>query len=72
MTATNELVGRRVRVLAWYDYAPLIAACGKPVRPEGTITHVSGLSSDAAVSVQLDRHAGGFYTFKLSDVEILP
>jgi hypothetical protein len=70
MTPTNELVGRRVRVIAWYDHAPLIAAYRKPARPEGTITHVAGIV-EAAVSVQIDEQ-GGAYTFKLSDVEILP
>jgi hypothetical protein len=70
MTPTNELVGRRVRVIAWYDHAQLIAAYRKPARPEGTITHVAGIV-EAAVSVQIDEQ-GGAYTFKLSDVEILP
>ena len=69
--STNELVGRRVRVLAWYDHAPLIAAYLKPDRHEGTITHVNGVSGATAVSVQIDGH-GGVYTFKLSDVEVLP
>jgi hypothetical protein len=71
MTPTNELVGRRVRVMAWYDHAQLIAAYRRPARPEGTITHVNGLIGEAAVSVQIDEQ-GGVYTFKLSDVEILP
>jgi hypothetical protein len=71
MTPTKELVGRRVRVIAWYDHAQLIAAYRRPSRPEGTITHVNGLIGEAAVSVQIDGQ-GGVYTFKLSDVEILP
>jgi hypothetical protein len=71
MTAPNELVGRRVRVMAWYDHARLIAAYRKPARPEGTITHVNGLIGEAAVSVQIDEQVG-LYTFALSDVEILP
>lgn len=64
MTSTTELVGRRVRVLAWYDHARLIAAYRRPAPPEGTITHVSGLSSEAMASVQIDGH-GGVYTLKL-------
>jgi hypothetical protein len=71
MTPTNELVGCRVRVLAWYDHAPLIAAYRKPALPEGTITHVNGLVGEAAVSVQIDGQVGT-YTFKLGDVEVLP
>ena len=71
MTPANELVGRRVRVLAWYDHAPLIAAYRKPSRPEGTITHVNGLVGDATVSVSIDGHVGTD-TFKWGDVEILP
>ena len=71
MTPTNELVGRRVRVIAWYDHAQLIAAYRTPSRPEGTITHVNSLIGEAAVSVQIDEQ-GGLYTFKLSDVEIVP
>jgi hypothetical protein len=71
MTPTNELVGRRVRVMAWYDHAPLIAAYRKPDWPEGTITHVNGLVGEAAVAVQIDGQVGT-YTFKLGDVEVLP
>ena len=71
MTTTNELVGRRVRVMAWYDHARLIAAYRSSALPEGTITHVSGLVGERAVSVLLDE-PGGVYTFKLGDVEVLP
>ena len=71
MTSTTELVGRRVRVLAWYDHARLIAAYRRLAPPEGTITQVSGLSSEALVSVQIDGQ-GGVYTFQLSDVNLLP
>ena len=71
MTPPKELVGRRVRVIAWYDHAPLIAASRKPARPEGTITHVNGVTGEPAVSVQIDGQ-GGAYTFKLGDVELLP
>jgi hypothetical protein len=71
MMPKSELVGRRVRVLAWYDHAQLIAAHRGPSRPEGTITHVNGLVGDPAVSVQIDEE-GGVYTLKLADVEVLP
>jgi hypothetical protein len=71
MTAPNELVGRRVLVNAWYDHAQLIAAYRSPARPEGTITHVNGLIGEPAVSVQIDKPSG-VYTFKLSDVQVLP
>ena len=71
MTPTNELVGRRVRVMAWYDHAQLIAAHRRADRPEGTITHVNGRIGEAAVSVRIDQQ-GGVYDFKLSDVEVLP
>lgn len=41
---TPELIGRRVRVLAWYDHASLVAARRRPAAsseaPEGTITRV--------------------------------
>jgi hypothetical protein len=64
MTPPRELLGRRVRVIAWYDHAPLIAAYRKAARPEGTITHVNSLSGEAAVSVPIDGQVGT-YTFKL-------
>jgi hypothetical protein len=71
MTAPKELVGRRVRVMAWYDHAGLIADYRRSALPEGTITHVNGLIGEPAVSVRIDE-PGGVYTFKLSDVEVLP
>ena len=71
MTAPKELVGRRVRVMAWYDHARLIADYRSSALPEGTITHVNGIIGEPAVSVQIDE-PGGVYTFKLSDVEVLP
>ena len=67
---TNDLIGRRVRVVAWYDHARLIAAYRKPSQPEGTITQVHDYGGEPAVSVRMDV-LGETYTLPLSDVEVL-
>jgi hypothetical protein len=66
-----ELIGRRVRILAWYDNARLIAAHRKLALPEGTITEVNGHVGDALVSVEIEG-LGGTHTFHLADLELLP
>ena len=66
----HELVGRRVRVLAWYDHARLVAALRSPAPPQGTITEVRGHCGEPSVSVRI-AGLGGTYDFKLNDVELL-
>ena len=68
---TQELIGRRVRVIAWYDHARLIAAHRKPVLPEGTITQVSNHVGDTSVTVEIEE-SGETVTIHLADVELLP
>ena len=66
-----ELIGRRVRILAWYDNARLIAVHRKPALPEGTITEVNGHVGDPSVTVEVEG-LGGTHTFHLGDLELLP
>jgi hypothetical protein len=70
---SKELVGRRVKVTAWYDHAQLIAAHRRPTTlrdgPEGTVTHVNDFTG--RVSVRMEEHSR-VYIFPLSDVEVLP
>jgi hypothetical protein len=68
---SNELVGRRVRVIAWYDNARLIAAHRKAALPEGIITEVTSHVGDASLLVEIEG-LGGTHTFKLADVGLLP
>jgi hypothetical protein len=70
---SNCLIGRRVKVTAWYDHEQLIAAhrMATPHRdgPEGTVTHINDFTGRVSVRVDvLDR----VYTLPLSDVEVLP
>jgi len=66
----HELLGCRVRVIAWYDDAHLVAAFRTPSEPQGTITEVEGHCGEPSVSVRIDGLDGTF-TFKLGDVELL-
>jgi len=70
---SQELVGRRVKVTAWYDHAQLVAARRGPTSltdgPEGTVTHING--STGRVSVRIEE-INRVYTLPLSDVEVLP
>jgi hypothetical protein len=68
-----ELIGRRVRVIAWYDHPPLIAARRRPTAlsdgPEGTVTHVDDRTGRVWVRVEgLDR----VFALQWGDVEVLP
>ena len=67
----RELLGRRVKVLAWYDHVQLIAA-----RPKGdlvgTVSHVTDYPGDVSVTVQIDGPDEKECTLKLGDVEVLP
>jgi hypothetical protein len=67
---SKELVGRRVKVLAWYDHPQLIMARSKD-ELVGAITHVKDCVSCVSLSVRLDR-LDQEYTFKMGDVELLP
>src|SRR5205823_1864367 len=66
---SGELVGRRVRIIAWYDHVPLIAA-RRTGDLMGTITHVKDSWHGVSVSVRVDRPFGE-YAFTLRDVALL-
>lgn len=68
-----ELIGRRVRIIAWYDHAPLVAAYRWPLAldegPEGTVTHLNEVTGHVGVRVEgLDR----VFVLHRGDVEVLP
>jgi hypothetical protein len=70
---SNELVGRRVKLTAWYDHEQLVAAHRRsnPFRdgPEGTVTDLNDLTGRVTVRIEgMNR----VYTLPLGDVEILP
>jgi len=73
MTPTTELVGRRVKVSAWYDHAQLVAAHRRPRTfrdgPEGTVTQVNVVTGQVTVRIEEIHRV---YTLPLSDVEVLP
>jgi hypothetical protein len=67
------LVGRRVKVTAWYDHEQLVVAHRRSTSlrdgPEGTVTHINDFTGRVSVRIEeLDR----VYTLPLSDVEVLP
>ena len=68
-----ELIGRRVEVIAWYDYPPLVAARGGtlPLRcgPVGTVTRVDDRTDRVAVLVE---GLGRVLVFPRGDVVVLP
>jgi len=69
---SKELVGRRVRVVAWYDHAQLIAdhrGDRFDDGPEGTVTHLNDITAE--MTVRIDEYDRA-YALKLGDVEILP
>ena len=70
---TPQLIGRRVRVTAWYDHAPLVAARRRPTTPgdgpEGTVTHLDELTGRVSVRLEgMDRT----FVLPCGDVEVLP
>jgi len=69
---TKELIGRRVRVLAWYDHPPLIAAHRWPTAlgdgPAGTVTHHDDRTGRVSVRVE---GLGRVFTLHRGDVEVL-
>jgi len=69
---SKELVGRRVRVVAWYDHAQLIAdhrGDRFDEGPEGTVTHVNDITAE--MTVQIDKYDRA-YVFPLGALEVLP
>jgi hypothetical protein len=70
---TPDLIGRRVRIIAWYDHAPLVAAHRWPpapgTGPEGTVTQLDEVTGHVGVLVEgVDR----VFLLQLGDVEVLP
>jgi hypothetical protein len=70
---SKELIGRRVRILAWYDHAPLVAAHRWPTAPgdgpEGTVTRLDDATGRVSVLVEgLDR----VFILQWGDVVVLP
>ncbi|MBX6313780.1 MAG: hypothetical protein IRY99_12810 [Isosphaeraceae bacterium] len=67
MMIPHELLGRRVKALAWDDLRDLL-----PTGPSGTVTYVANCG---AGGVKLTVRVEGLrkdYTFGLNEVEILP
>jgi hypothetical protein len=63
----HELLGHRVKVLAWEDLRDVL-----PTDPSGTVTHVADFGAgDVEVTVRVEG-LGKDYTFGLDEVEILP
>ena len=68
-----DLIGRRVRIIAWYDHPPLIAAHrwlpAPSEGPDGTVTHLNDRTGQVSVLVAgLDR----VFILPWGDVEVLP
>jgi hypothetical protein len=62
----QELLGRRVKVLAWNDLRPVL-----PAEPCGTVTHVADFGAvDVELTVRVEGLARPFL-FGLDEVELL-
>jgi hypothetical protein len=70
---SHELVGRRVKVTAWYDHEHLVAAhrWSNTLKdgPEGTVTDINDVTGRMTVRIEGIHRV---YTLPLSDVEVLP
>ena len=64
---SKELLGRRVKVVAWYDHPQLIAAHRQQTHPEGTVTHINDFTGELSVRVD---EPDCVYRFRLDDVEV--
>jgi hypothetical protein len=70
---STELIGRRVRVIAWYDHPPLVAARraspAPGAGPEGTVLRVDDRTGRVAVLIE---GLGRVFALACGDVEALP
>jgi hypothetical protein len=60
----------RLRILAWYDHAGLVAAHRPGVDFIGTISHVHEVAGSVILSVQVDGVEGTF-AFRPGDVQLI-
>ncbi len=71
MTSSVQVAIRleqKVRILAWFDHANLIASRRPGVDLLGTVERVQEVAGDVTVWVRVDG-VDGIFTFKLSDLE---
>jgi hypothetical protein len=66
---SKELLGRRVKVVAWFDHPQLIAAHRRLTYLLGTVMHINDITGELSVHVEeTDR----VYHLKPEDIEVLP
>jgi hypothetical protein len=70
---TDNLVGRRVKVVGWYDHEQLVAVHRRSGilldGPEGTVTDINEHTHRVTVRIEGNDR---LYTLPVGDVEVLP